>query len=122
MEFIEGVSRYPDEAVLAKIKDSASNIGKTFKKNRYRIEQIFFGRGIAYHRYGGKYPAEVVNEEEGLSRHVFYYIDNSGLIYKSYVESKDGGFLANDWGCRDDVVCQIVGLLPTHNDGDLVRR
>ena len=122
MEFIDGVLRYTDEAVLAKIKDSASKIGETFKQNRYNIEQIFFGNGTAHYRFGGKYPSEMVNEEEGLSRHTFYYFDDSGLIYKSYVETKNGGFLGCDLGYRDEIVCQIVGILPTHNNGDLVRR
>lgn len=122
MEYVNGMIRYSDEEVLEKIKDSASKIGEIFKKDRYRVEQIFFGNGTAHYRYGRKYPFEVVDEKEDVKRQVFYYMDDSGLIYKSYVETKGEKYLATDLDYEDKVTCQIVGLLPTHNDNDLVQR
>lgn len=122
MEYINGMIRYSDEEVLEKIKDSASKIGKIFKQDRYRIEQIYFGNATAYYCCSRKYPFEIVAEKEDVKRQVFYYMDDSGLIYKSYVEIKHGKYLATDLDYKDEVTCQIVGLYPTHNDGDLVRR
>lgn len=123
MEYLgNGRVRFTDEEIIKKIKGSANKIGEVYKKDRYEIEQISFGNATAFYCYGKSYPVEVINEKEDIKREVFYYMDDSGLIYKSYVETKGGKYLATDLEYDDEVICQVVGLLPTHNDNSLVQR
>lgn len=123
MKYVKGIGLvYSDEEIVEEAKANASKIGKTYEQDRCRIEEISFGNATAFYKYGRRdFPWIKDEEDETLERKVFYYFDDAGFIYKSYIERRDGKYLASDLEVKDTVTVSVVGLIPMHNNnGDLV--
>lgn len=109
-------------------KSGSYKIGDKFLDDRYSVEEIYHSNATAY------YPSDVdgkkiVMGEGKVERETFYYYDDSGYIYKSYVETLVGVGNKNnpnlptylsDVVKDDKVLVEVVGKIAEDEDGDLL--
>ena len=130
-ELIEIIKSYISEQYT---KNKSLEIGRRFLQKRYSIEEIFHGNATAYYLLES-IGHITIDEDLNIEKESFYYFDDSGVIYKSYVERStvlkniDNPKLKtyfseiNDYNEDDKVLVEVVGLFPTDEvTKDLITR
>lgn len=116
-----------------KLESECYKVGDKFYKTRYDIEQIYHGNATAFYpskREKDKIIIKYSYIDNDIEREFFYYHDDAGTIYRSYIEILSGVPYKNnpdlptylsDIIDNDEVLVEIVGIIPTHtNKMDLV--
>lgn len=116
-----------------KMEEEYYKVGDKYYKSRYDVEQIYHCNATAF------YPSisekeKILRDDEiynKIEREYFYYYDDSGKVYRSYVETLVGvphkhnpelpTYMSEVVSKDDEVLVEIVGVIPTHtNKIDLV--
>lgn len=121
------------DLVLSYLRDSyyksgSYKIGDKFFKDRLEVEEIYHCNATAFYPVTTK-GKKVLKDDGKVERETFYYYDDSGYVFKSYVDTLVGvvnksniklpvylSEIYND----DRVVVEVVGKLVEDEDGDLI--
>lgn len=121
IEYILWISKYN------KIEEECNKVGDKYYKSRYDVEQIYHCNATAFYPSISEKEKVLRNDEKfnKIEREYFYYYDDSGKIYRSYVETLvDVPYKHNlelptymsDVISDDEVLVEIVGVIPTHTN------
>lgn len=116
-----------------KLENECNKVGDKFYKSRYYIEQIYHCNATAFYPSKSEEDKIIVKYssiDNDVEREFFYYYNDAGTVYRSYVEilkgvphknNPDLPTYLSDVIDNDEVLVEIVGIIPTHtNKIDLV--
>lgn len=137
-ELLNGLSKEEIiEALLWKYKsdyfmNQNEKVGDKYYSNRFYIEEIYHCNATAlYPSVSEKEKVIRVDKVHGeVEREYFYYYRDSGTVCRSYVETlvgvghKDNPnlpcYLSDVVAEDDEVLVEVVGIIPTDRQGNLV--